>query len=211
MVFRLNNDLVFPDPSLAEPSGLLAIGGDLSPERLLLAYQSGIFPWFNPGEEILWYSPNPRFVLFPNEVIISKSMQKLMRKTNWHIRENLNFDQVVNHCASINRPDQFGTWIGEEMKIAYQRLFELGYAKSIEVYDQQHNLIGGLYGVELNHCFFGESMFSLVSNASKLALIHLCQQHSFRLIDCQVYTSHLESMGARDISLSTFLELIQYS
>ncbi len=210
LIFELSEALIFPNTQLAEPDGLLAIGGDLSTDRLLLAYQLGIFPWFNEGEEILWYSPDPRFVLFPDELHISHSMKKLWNRQEWTVTENKAFTDVMNACASIKRPNQSGgTWIGEQMIRSYTQLHSLGFAKSIEVWDAEHALIGGLYGVVLNNCFFGESMFSRVNNTSKYALIHLCKRHNYRIIDCQIYSQHLAKLGAKHIALDDFQKLIQ--
>ncbi len=211
MFFYLTNELVFPDPHLAEDSGLLAMGGDLSPERLVLAYSNGIFPWYNAqeGDPILWYATAPRFVLFPENIHISKSMKKFMKRTDWYLTENKAFEEVMRHCGQIKRPGQQGTWISEEMIAAYVSLHHMGYARSIEVWDKEHQLIGGLYGVELNNCFFGESMFSKKSNSSKLALIHLTQHKDYKLIDCQMETEHIRRMGGEYISFDNFLKLIQ--
>lgn len=207
MIFRLTDELIFPDPFLAEPSGLLAIGGDLSSERLLLAYENGIFPWFSPGEPILWYATDPRFVLFPNEIKRSKSMRSLINKQTYQLTENKNFRAVIEACSQVERKDQVGTWIGNNMIDAFVRLHEQSIAKSIEVWEKDQ-LVGGLYGLELNDCFFGESMFHLKTNASKLALIHLCQNYNYKVIDCQSHTPHLKSMGARMISLNEFLAIL---
>jgi len=208
-VFALTEKLEFPHPSLAdEESGLLAIGGDLSAERILLAYENGIFPWYSEGMPICWYATNPRFVLFPDQLHISKSLAKKWKSANYRITVNEAFSAVLTNCQSISRIDQAGTWITNDMKIAYAQLHNLGYAKSIEVW-QGDDLVGGLYGLQLNDCFFGESMFHKVPDASKLALIHLCQNMNLRLIDCQTHTNHLERMGAEMISLEEFLELIR--
>jgi len=208
LIFQLTDKLIFPDPSLAEPDGLLAVGGDLRVERLLLAYENGIFPWFSPGEPILWYATNPRFVLFPKNIRVSKSMKQWMRNTEFVVTENQQFSEVIQACANADRNGQLGTWIGNEMIQAYTKLHELGFAKSIEIIIDG-KLSGGLYGVKLNNSFFGESMFTLKANASKAALIHLCQQHDYSVIDCQMYTKHLESMGAEMISFESFLGIIQ--
>jgi leucyl/phenylalanyl-tRNA---protein transferase len=200
MVFQLHDtDLLFPDVSLAEPDGLLAIGGDLSTERLLLAYQSGIFPWYSDDEPICWYAPAERCVLFPQKIFISKSMQQIINRKIFTITSNTVFEDVIQYCANTNRKDQDGTWITNDMQKAYINLHKLGIAKSVEVW-QNNELVGGLYGLEINNIFCGESMFSKVSNASKAALIWLCKENNYPLIDCQVRTEHLISMGAEMIN-----------
>jgi len=209
-LFALNNDLVFPPVHFAEPDGLLAIGGDLSTERLLLAYRSGIFPWYE-GEYILWWSPGPRFVLFPNELRVSKSMQQLIKKNAFEFTVNKAFSEVINNCKTISRRDQESTWITDEVKRAYTNLHRLGFAHSAEVW-QDNELVGGLYGVRLGKVFFGESMFSKVSNASKYGFIkyvHALTLDNVKLIDCQVYTEHLESLGARMLERENFIELLK--
>jgi len=207
MIFRLTNELVFPDPSLAEEDGLLAIEGDLSTERLLLAYQNGIFPWFGDDSPILWYSPKMRFVLFPNDVKISKSMRQIMNSKKHTITVNKAFEDVINACAAIKREGQESTWITTEMKEAYIKLHQLGFAHSIETWEND-KLIGGLYGVMMNNVFCGESMFSYQSNASKMALIWLCQNIELKLIDCQIHSNHLESLGARMIDRESFMKFL---
>jgi len=210
MVF-LGKELIFPPVDTASPEGILAFGGDLSPERLMLAYRSGIFPWYNEGEPIIWYSPNRRMVLFPEELHISKSMTRLTRKNEFRITWNTAFEQVIEYCRISPRKDQLGTWITDEMKRAYIELHRLGFAKSVEVWSGQE-LVGGLYGIDLGHVFCGESMFSKVSNTSKLAFIYLTrrlQQHQYKLIDCQVYNEHLESLGAREIRRKEFMEMLK--
>ncbi len=204
MIFRLDERILFPDPSFAEEDGLLAVGGDLSVERLLLAYRSGIFPWYNDDTPILWYSPHERFVLYPEELRISKSMRKILRLDIFKVTVNNCFDRVITACSAVAREGQDGTWITDDMKAAYLQLHHKGYAHSVEVW-QQGNLVGGLYGVPVGGVFCGESMFSLVSNASKTALIYLCHTGLYQLIDCQVYTEHLESMGARMISRDEYM------
>ncbi|WP_460220678.1 leucyl/phenylalanyl-tRNA--protein transferase [Psychroserpens sp. MEBiC05023] len=205
----LNKDIVFPPVSLASKEGILAIGGDLSTERLLLAYKSGIFPWFDDEEPIVWWSPDPRFVLFPKHLKISKSMKQVLRNSDFEITINKNFEAVIEHCSSIKRDGQQGTWITQNMKEAYIKLHKLGYAKSVEVW-LNRKLVAGLYGVDLNNgVFCGESMFSLVSNASKVAFITFIQNTDYKLIDCQVYTNHLESLGAQDISRDEFLSFLE--
>lgn len=205
MVFELSVDKIwFPEAELADEDGLLAIGGDLSVQRLLLAYRNAIFPWFSEGDPILWYAPNERFVLFPEKLKVSSSMQKILRSGNFKISYDQAFSEVINACANSKRKGQEGTWITDSMKSAYIQLFDLGFAHSIEVWEN-NLLVGGLYGVQINHVFCGESMFASVSNASKLAMIHLCRSLNFKLIDCQVYTSHLDSLGAQFISLEDYL------
>jgi leucyl/phenylalanyl-tRNA--protein transferase len=208
MIFRLDDRLLFPDPQLAEEDGLLAIGGDLSVERLRLAYQNGIFPWYSEETPILWYSPHERFVLFPAEMKISKSMRQILRSGKFRITHDVRFDEVIEACSSAKRKGQKGTWIIEEMQEAYIRLHRGGYAHSIEVWENDR-LAGGLYGLEVGHIFCGESMFSRISNASKAALISLCQSGKYELVDCQVYTEHLESMGARMISREEYMHILQ--
>lgn len=207
MIFRLTKDLVFPDPSLAEDDGLLAIDGDLKPERLVLAYQNGIFPWFNEDSPILWYSPKERFVLLPSEIKISKSMRQLINSKKFNITHNKAFKEVILACADAKRKDQDGTWITKKMQKAYIKLNELGHAHSIEVWENQ-DLVGGLYGVLINKVFCGESMFSKKSNTSKLALIWLCQNANINLIDCQIHSNHLEKMGAKIIEREIFLNYL---
>lgn len=205
MIIQLSKDKIwFPSPELADEDGLLAIGGDLSAQRLLLAYRNGIFPWFSEGDPILWYAPQKRFVLFPERLKVSSSMLKILRSGSFRVTYDQAFIRVINACANSIRKDQKGTWITDTMKSAYIQLHNLGYAHSVEVWENDL-LVGGLYGVQINHVFCGESMFSNVSNASKAALIVLCQNKNFKLIDCQVYTSHLESMGADFISLEEYL------
>ena len=204
----LDHNNQFPDVSQATEDGLLAIGGDLNPERLLSAYQQGIFPWFEDDEQILWWSPDPRFVLFPNELKISKSMKQFMRNCDLTITINQDFKAVITECSKSLRSGQDGTWITKGMIDAYVKLYELGYATSVEVW-QNEQLVGGLYGVDLkNGVFCGESMFTKVSNASKSALITFIQNNDFKLIDCQDYTNHLDSLGARDIPRGEFLKYL---
>ena len=203
--------LVFPPVEMASSEGILAFGGDLQPQRLILAYQSGIFPWYNEGEPIIWYSPAMRMVLFPEELKISKSMHRFIAKNEFRITWNKAFEQVIDHCQKSPRKDQLGTWITEEMKEAYIKLYKLGFAKSVEVW-KKDELVGGLYGIDLGHVFCGESMFSKVSNTSKLAFIHLVQElqkKDYKLIDCQVYNEHLESLGAREISRKEFMGFLR--
>jgi leucyl/phenylalanyl-tRNA--protein transferase len=204
MVFQLDETLVFPKPSLADEDGLLAIGGDLSTDRLLLAYENGIFPWYSEGEPICWYSPHQRFVILPNEVKVSKSMMQVIRSQKFIITCNSVFCEVIVSCANALRLEQDGTWIIPEMQKAYINLHQEGFAHSVEVW-QDGELVGGLYGILIGKVFCGESMFSKVSNASKLALIWLCQNLDVNLVDCQLHTEHLESMGAKMISRAEFM------
>jgi leucyl/phenylalanyl-tRNA--protein transferase len=208
MVFRLDERLLFPDPELAEEDGLLAVGGDLSTERLLLAYQNGIFPWYSEDDPILWFSPHERFVLYPDGLKLSKSMKQVLRSGKFTITENQNFEEVVAACSTVEREGQDGTWITVDMKAAYIELHKKGYAHSIEVW-QQGKLVGGLYGIKIGKVFCGESMFSLAANASKTALIHLCQSGLYSLIDCQVHTGHLASMGAGFISRDEYMDVLE--
>jgi leucyl/phenylalanyl-tRNA--protein transferase len=210
MIFRLDERLLFPDPGLADPDGLLAVGGDLSTERLLLAYKNGIFPWYSEDTPILWYSPHERFVLYPGELRLTKSMKQVLRSNKFKVTVDQCFSKVIAACSSVARSGQDGTWITADMQSAYIELHEQGYAHSVEVW-QQDKLAGGLYGVPIGHVFCGESMFSLVSNASKVALIHLCNSGSYGLIDCQLHTPHLESMGARMISRKDYLAFLRNS
>jgi len=208
-IYRLSNDLVFPDPSLAEEDGLLALEGDLSSERLLLAYSNGIFPWFSEEEPILWWSPNPRFVLYPKDIIISHSMKKTLKKNTYRISFDTCFRDVISNCSNIRKEE--GTWITNEMIEAYCKLHELGFAHSVEAF-YEDKLVGGLYGVCIGKCFFGESMFSTMNNASKAAFITLSKvltEKRFVVIDCQVHTNHLESLGAVYISRVDFLQVVQ--
>ena len=210
MIFRLDEHLLFPEPDLAEPDGLLAVGGDLSTPRLLLAYQNGIFPWYSDDTPILWYSPHERFVLYPQELKISKSMRQVLRSGKFKVTTNTCFAEVIKACSVVPREDQDGTWITDDMQAAYIKLHQDGYAHSVEVWEQ-NELVGGLYGIWVGEVFCGESMFSRVSNASKTALIYLCQTNRFKLIDCQVHTSHLESMGARMISREQYIAVLHNS
>ncbi|MBS7565864.1 leucyl/phenylalanyl-tRNA--protein transferase [Mucilaginibacter sp. Bleaf8] len=208
MIFKLDERLIFPKPDLAEPDGLLAIGGNLSPERLLMAYSHGIFPWYSEETPILWYSPHERFVLYPPELRISKSMRQVLRSGKFNVTVNRCFADVIEACSAVPREGQDGTWITADMKQAYIKLHRLGFVHSYEVW-QQNELVGGLYGVQVGRVFCGESMFSRASNASKMALITLCQSGQYDLVDCQVHTEHLESMGAHFISRDTYMALLQ--
>lgn len=208
-IYRLSNDLVFPDPSLAEEDGLLALDGDLSPERLILAYSNGIFPWFSEDEPILWWSPDPRFIVYPNDVRISHSMKKLLKKNTYRVSFDTCFRDVISSCSNVRKEE--GTWITNEMIEAYCKLHKLGFAHSVETW-YGDKLVGGLYGISMGKCFFGESMFSTMDNASKVAFINLSrvlEEKKFVVIDCQVYTTHLESLGAVNISREDFLTLIE--
>ena len=208
----LSNELWFPNVNEAGQDGLLAVGGDLSIERLLLAYRSGIFPWFNDGDPILWWSPDPRMVLFPDKLKVSKSLRRLIKQNKFEISCNKAFAKVIKHCALMKREGQAGTWITDEMLEAYQRLHDLGHAHSVEVWENGV-LAGGLYGINLPNqkVFCGESMFSEVSNASKVALYYLVEDlrsKGYQIIDCQVYNPHLESLGAEEISRDQFLHYL---
>ena len=213
-VYQLDNDLWFPDPHLGEEDGLVAVGGDLSVDRLLLAYSNGFFPWFafRHQQEPLWYCPLQRFVIFPNEIHISHSMQQVIRKGELQITINRDFEGVIRGCATAqNRNNDEGAWLGPEMIEAYTEMHRQGFAASVEVW-QGETLVGGLYGINLGTAFFGESMFSLVPNASKLALIHLAQTFDKlggKLIDCQFETPHLKRMGGRFIPYETYIKLLK--
>ncbi|MTG98470.1 MULTISPECIES: leucyl/phenylalanyl-tRNA--protein transferase [Myroides] len=211
MITLLNEHyLSFPDVDQAHESGILALGGDLSPERLVLAYNSGIFPWFEDGEPITWWAPNPRMVLFFDNLIISKSMRNVLNRGSFRITMNTCFREVITNCQSIKRVGQNGTWITDDMIESYCTLHEMGIAKSFEVW-QDGNLVGGLYGIDLGHIFCGESMFSKVSNASKVAFIYLSQylqSMGYKLLDCQVYNDHLSSLGAIEIPRDVFMEYL---
>lgn len=208
MIFRLDERLVFPDPALAEPDGLLAVGGDLSVDRLLLAYQNGIFPWYSEDEPILWFSPHERFVLFPAQLKISKSTRRVVNSGRFRVTMDNCFTAVVEACSAVPREGQDGTWITADMKAAYAKLHQAGHAHSIEVWEDD-TLVGGLYGVAVGDVFCGESMFSRTSNASKTALIWICNNSRYQLIDCQVHTEHLESMGAAMISREEYIGILQ--
>jgi leucyl/phenylalanyl-tRNA---protein transferase len=209
-MFYLTDAIVFPDVKMADDDGLLAIGGDLSTERLLLAYRKGIFPWYNEEEPICWWSPNPRFVLLPAELKVSKSMQTVLNNGSFRFTINKAFDKVITNCKSIKRKHEDGTWIQQEIIDAYTRLHQLGFAVSAEAW-KNGELAGGLYGVLLGKVFFGESMFSTESNASKFAFINFIkhlQKQNIKLIDCQIYTAHLESLGARMMDRKLFCEIL---
>lgn len=206
-IHYLGNDLWFPEVSNAEPDGLLAIGGDLSPARLVMAYRSGIFPWYTDDEPILWWSPNPRMVLYPGELKVSKSMKQVLRSGKFKVTFDYAFTEVISACAKVYRAGQWDTWIVPEMIEAYTKLYELGYAHSVEVWNGTR-LVGGLYGLGFGKVFCGESMFSLECNASKAGFINLVrwlQMQGYHFIDCQVHTTHLESLGAKEIPREKFL------
>ena len=212
MVFRLDERLIFPDPHRGEPNGLIAVGGDLSPERLLLAYRHGIFPWYSfRDSEICWFCPLQRFVIFPSEIHVSHSMKQLLKKNPYQITINKDFEGVMRGCATAqNRNELEGAWLGPNIIKAYTELYRQGFAASVEVWEGER-LVGGLYGVTLGRCFFGESMFSLVPNASKLALIFLARMleaHGGRVIDCQFETPHLRTMGGRFIPYEEYMKII---
>lgn len=211
MVFFLGREIEFPHPELADPDGLLAVGGDLSPARLLLAYSLGIFPWYERGGPILWWSPDPRLVLFPEKIKISKSLKRVIKKGIFRVSMDRAFSTVIRECAMVRLERGFRTWITPEMIEAYEKLHHLGYAHSVETW-YENRLVGGLYGVSLGGAFFGESMFSRMTDASKVALVFLAralQTWEFTLIDCQVSTEHLISMGAEEIPRSEFLLLLK--
>ncbi len=211
MLVQLQLDsLEFPPPHKTNSSGVLAMGGDLRPERLILAYQQGIFPWFSEDSPIYWWCPNPRFVLFPAQLKVSSSMKQVLRSQKFRVTADQDFRQVITNCRQKMRPGQQGTWITDELLEAYCTLHQQGYAHSVEVWEGP-KLVGGLYGVILGQCFFGESMFAHVSNASKVGFITLVQHLQslgFVLIDCQVYTEHLDSLGAKMITRKDFLQLL---
>ncbi|WP_247656528.1 leucyl/phenylalanyl-tRNA--protein transferase [Maribacter sp. MMG018] len=211
-IYFLTDELYFPPVENATSEGLLAVGGDLSAERLLLAYRNGIFPWYNDDDSIiLWWSPDPRMILYPEKIKISKSMRKVIRDKKFRLTKNQCFQKVVEHCSTVKREGQEGTWITEAMQWAYLDLHKKGYAKSYEVWEGDE-LVGGLYGVDLGHVFCGESMFSLRSNASKFAFIELAkelQQKNYLFIDCQMYTDHLASLGAEEIARQEFISKLK--
>lgn len=210
-MYYVFKDLFFPPVSEADEEGILAVGGDLTGERLQLAYKNGIFPWFNEGEPILWWSPDPRMVLFLDELVVSKSMRNILNRNQFKVTFNQNFAAVISNCQKIKRDGQNGTWISNEMINAYCNLHENGIAKSVEVW-QDDILVGGLYGIDLGHVFCGESMFSKVSNASKTAFISLVEylkSNNYKLLDCQVYNPHLESLGCREIDREEFMSILK--
>ncbi|MFD0861025.1 leucyl/phenylalanyl-tRNA--protein transferase [Sungkyunkwania multivorans] len=210
-MFFLTEKLEFPPPQSASPEGIVAVGGDLSPQRLMLAYHSGIFPWFEDDEVLLWWSPDPRMVLFPEQLKVSKSLRQVIRSKKFKVTFNKAFKEVVANCAMIDRPGQDSTWITKGVVDAYSELHNLGHAQSVEVW-QEDELVGGVYGVDLGNIFCGESMFSKVSNASKVGFVYLVEKlkrEKYKLIDCQVYTKHLESLGAKEIPRKEFLNVLK--
>ncbi len=212
LMYILGSELFFPPVDIADEDGVVAIGGDLTTERLLLAYQSGIFPWYNDDEPILWHSPKRRFVLFPQKLKVSKSMKTVLQNNRFLFTINKAFEKVIAHCKTIDRDEQDGTWITNEMKEAYINLNKKGIAISAETWNHSGELVGGLYGVQIGNIFCGESMFSKESNASKFAfikLLHYLVQNGCILIDCQVYTPHLESLGAEMISREEYLNILK--
>jgi leucyl/phenylalanyl-tRNA--protein transferase len=209
-VFLLSQKIEFPSPHFAEEDGLLAVGGCLSEERLLLAYRMGIFPWFSEGDPVLWWSPDPRLVLYPQELRVSKSLQKVIRKKQFHLTMDTAFTRVINACASSRTQNAEGTWITKDMIESYIKLHESGFAHSVEAW-YKGELAGGLYGVSLGRCFFGESMFTRLSNASKIAfvaLVHFLEKLSFDLVDCQITTRHMVSFGAKEVPRAKFLKQV---
>ncbi|WP_069660821.1 leucyl/phenylalanyl-tRNA--protein transferase [Arcticibacter eurypsychrophilus] len=209
MIFELDDlDARFPPAELAEEDGLLAVGGDLTAQRLMNAYHNGIFPWYSDDSPILWYSPHERFVLFPEKIRISKSMRQTLRSGKFRVTTDTAFEKVIKSCAAKERKDQDGTWITKEMQEAYIRLHQIGIAHSVEVW-QEDQLVGGLYGISSGKAFCGESMFSHVSNASKIALIWLCHTNLYELIDCQIYSEHLATLGAEILSRDLFLPYVK--
>jgi leucyl/phenylalanyl-tRNA---protein transferase len=212
-VFLLSDTIEFPPPHLASEDGLLAVGGDLSRQRLLLAYRMGIFPWFSNNEPVLWWSPDPRLVLYPHEIRISKTLKKIIKKNMFRVTMDTAFNQVIRQCAQVRLEKNEGTWIVGDMIDAYSNLYESGFAHSVEVW-HQGELAGGLYGVSLGNCFFGESMFTRVSNASNVGFVKLAEhlvERSFDMIDCQVYTEHLTRFGAKQIPRIHFLNQLEKS
>ncbi|MGB0879519.1 MAG: leucyl/phenylalanyl-tRNA--protein transferase [Polaribacter sp.] len=211
----LSEKIEFPPYECITNNGIIALGGDLSSERLIYAYQHGIFPWFSEGEPIVWYCPEKRMVLFPEDLKITKSMRKIIQKNEFLITENKAFEEVIFNCKHIQRNDGLGTWITNDMEQAYIRLYKKGIAKSIEVWKfldtckKEKELVGGLYGLEINAVFCGESMFSRISNASKLAFFYLVKNKNYQLIDCQIYSEHLASLGAKEIKRNEFLEILK--
>jgi leucyl/phenylalanyl-tRNA--protein transferase len=204
------NEISFPNPQIYDGhEGIIAFGGDLSMERIWFAYQNGIFPWFNPDEEILWWCPDPRFVLFPSELKVSKSMRKILNNHLFTFTENQNFREVIKNCQQVSRKGQDGTWLSDELMESFIQLHEYGFARSVEVW-QNGELVGGFYGLQVGKVFCGESMFAKVSNASKAGFIHFVEAHKdqFALIDCQSHTEHLESLGATMISKQEFLKTL---
>ena len=209
-IYQLPDEIIFPNPELAEEDGLLAVGGDLSFERLLLAYCNGIFPWYSDGDPILWWCPKPRFIIKPNEVKISKSMKRVFNSGKFKVTFDNDLEGVIRNCKEL-RENKEGTWINNDMMEAYINLFKKGFASSVEVY-RDEKLIGGLYGVKIGKCFFGESMFSIETNASKVALISICkrlEEEEYIFLDCQMHTNHLESMGGKFVSWEDFKLMLE--
>lgn len=207
-MYELGNDYKFPSPKLATSEGIVAVGGDLNPLRVLEAYKNGIFPWFNDDENLIWWSPDPRMVLFPEKIKLSKSFKSFLKKKEYRVSFNENFENVIESCSNIKRVGQKGTWITSGLKKSFNKLHEMGHAHSVEVW-YQNVIIGGLYGLDLGNVFCGESMFSTKPNASKVALYFLCQElksNNYKFIDCQVPSEHLRSLGAEEISRDSFLE-----
>lgn len=212
-IYYVGKELEFPNPLYGSEEGLIAVGGDLSPARLIFAYENGIFPWFSDEEPILWWSPDPRFILKCEEIKISKSMKKFIKKSLYKVTYDKAFNEVIEACSTVKRGAGNGTWITKEMKEAYKKLHRLGYAHSVETW-YEDKLVGGLYGISLGKSFFGESMFSKRDNASKTAFINLVgnlNKLKFDMVDCQVHTNHLESLGAKKIQRTEFLELLEKS
>lgn len=212
-IYLLNEEIAFPPPEEAEEDGLLAVGGDLSPQRLLTAYSRGIFPWYSEDSPILWWSPDPRLILIPDELKVSRSLRQVMQKQVFAITMDRDFPCVIANCAAVQRKGQQGTWITGQMREAYIGLYEAGYAHSVEAW-YEGELMGGLYGIALGGAFFGESMFARMSNASKVAFATLVQwlkKRGYVMIDCQVTTSHLVSLGAREVPRSTFMDLLGHA
>ena len=210
-IFRLGREIAFPHPEESDPSGLLAVGGDLSPERLLLAYASGIFPWYSEDQPILWHSPDPRMVLLTRDLEVPRSLRKTIRKQAYRLSLDTAFARVVAACASVERPGQSGTWITPDMQAAYRELHRRGFAHSVEAW-QEGRLVGGLYGVSLGAAFFGESMFALAPDASKVAFVRLVEQLALwgiGLVDCQVYTDHLARFGAVEWTRKRYLSALK--
>ena len=209
-IYQLTDEIMFPNPELAEEDGLLAIGGDLRWERLVLAYCNGIFPWYNEDDPILWWCTKPRFIIKPNEVRISKSMKRVFNRGEFKVTFNNDFEGVISNCKALREKGE-GTWMTDDMKEAYINLFNKGFALSVEVY-KESKLVGGLYGVKIGRCFFGESMFSIETNASKVALISICkklERENYLFLDCQMHTNHLESMGGKFVSWGEFKSMLQ--
>ncbi len=209
-MYFLLKTLFFPPVTTADTDGILAVGGDLSPDRLILAYKSGIFPWFNDDEPILWWAPKKRMVLFFDDLIVSKSMKKIIKQNVFTVTFNQNFRAVISNCKNIQRKDQNDTWISNEMIVAYCKLHDLGFAKSVEVW-HNNQLVGGLYGIDLGNVFCGESMFSKTANASKIAFITLSnhlKSNNYKLLDCQVYNNHLASLGCKEIDRKDFMTIL---